>query len=358
MESLVTRAFWAGKRVLLTGHTGFKGCWMAMVLRWMGAEVHGLALPPDTSPDLFTMLSLDRSAASHVFDIRDRARLNSLLQGLEVDVVVHMAAQSLVRRSYRMPFETFDVNVRGTLNLLDALHQAAKYPPTLVITSDKVYRNDNSGTAFRETDPLGGDDPYSASKAACEIAVHAFAAAVRSRLASARGGNVIGGGDYAEDRLFPDAVRAYLSRKPLVLRHPDATRPWQHVLDTVFGYLKYAEMLADTSWDAPAALNFGPAGPVLSVGQALEIFAEALGTPIECTVPDTPGPAEKTALALNVSETRKRLGFANLLPQPEAIRWAGEWYRRVHAGENARTVTEEQIERYSSRSRDRVPCAS
>jgi CDP-glucose 4,6-dehydratase len=300
---------------------------------------------------------LSGSLASHLFDIRDRDRLDGLLTTFRPDVVIHLAAQALVRASYRIPFETFDVNIRGTLTLLDALRVAGGSPTVLIVTSDKVYRNDERGGAFRESDALGGDDPYSASKAACEIAVHAFAGAASLRLATARGGNVVGGGDYAEDRLLPDAIRAHLSKHALVVRHPGATRPWQHVLDTVFGYLRFAERLADHSWEAPTALNFGPAGPVLSVEHALDIFADALGSPIDRRVSEKSGPSEKRALALDIEQTRIRLGFENLLSQQDAIRWAGEWYAQVHGGENAISVTHKQIERYWAQC-EKVRCAS
>jgi CDP-glucose 4,6-dehydratase len=254
-------AFWAGKRVLVTGHTGFKGSWLTLWLSQMGAEVTGVALPPDGAPNHFSMARVAEVCRSEIIDLRDANEMHLIISETKPDIVLHLGAQALVRRSYRDPAGTFATNVQGTVNLLDALAEAGSARAILVVTSDKVYANDESGRAFREEDKLGGHDPYSLSKAASEHVVAAYRAArfanSGTAIATARGGNVIGGGDYSEDRIVPDIVRAARSDQPLVLRNPKATRPWQHVLDCLAGYLVFAEILA-TGGDYPQALNIGP----------------------------------------------------------------------------------------------------
>ena len=225
-----------GKRVFVTGHTGFKGSWLCELLLAAGAEVHGFALPPPTRPALFSQLGLSRRIASHTIgDIRDAAALEAAFASAKPDFVFHLAAQAIVRESYRVPRETFETNFMGTVNLLEAVRRSKGEVAVVCVTTDKVYENDESGRAFREDDPLGGRDPYSASKGACEIAISSyrrsfFADGCRVRLASARAGNVIGGGDWAKDRIVPDAMRAFLAGRELVVRNARSTRPWQHVL--------------------------------------------------------------------------------------------------------------------------------
>ncbi|MDB5463805.1 MAG: CDP-glucose 4,6-dehydratase protein [Phenylobacterium sp.] len=235
------RAFWRGQRVLLTGHTGFKGSWAAVWLERLGAEVTGLALAPDQSPSLFELAGVETLTRSLVVDLRDRAAVEAALAGRSFDLVLHMAAQPIVRTAIAEPVETFATNVMGTVHLLQALRVQAALKAALAITSDKVYANAETGRAFAEGDALGGKDPYSASKAATEIAVQSFAKSYFEPagvpLATARGGNVIGGGDFSPDRIVADIVRAARAQQPVVLRHPEATRPWQHVLDCLAGYL-------------------------------------------------------------------------------------------------------------------------
>ncbi|RVI05326.1 CDP-glucose 4,6-dehydratase, partial [Sinorhizobium meliloti] len=247
MSRLPDPEFWAGKRVLLTGHTGFKGSWAAVWLKEMGAHVTGYALPPASRPSLHDLLHPSGALGGQFGDIRDGEALATIARKSEPEIVLHMAAQPLVRESYAAPAETFDVNVMGTVRLLEAARATPSVKAVLVVTTDKVYRNDESGRHFRESDTLGGHDPYSGSKAACELAVATWRSAYLRecgiRVATARGGNVIGGGDFSADRLVPDVVRAALSGTRLNIRSPLATRPWQHVLDCLNGYFLFAEAL-------------------------------------------------------------------------------------------------------------------
>ncbi|EGF89428.1 CDP-glucose 4,6-dehydratase [Asticcacaulis biprosthecium C19] len=337
---MVSPDFWRRRRVLLTGHTGFKGCWTRVVLERLGAKVTGLSLAADT-PSLHGLLGGGDDAA---VDIRDRAAVRAAVDAAEPEVILHLAAQALVRASFDRPFETMETNIAGSLNLLEAVHAGGGDPAILMITSDKVYRNRNTGQFFTEDDALDGEDPYSASKAACEIAVHAAARACRLRVATARAGNVIGGGDFAADRLIPDIVRAVQSQSGLKLRHPEATRPWQHVLDIIFGYLIYAERLGQPG--LPPALNFGPGAEGLTVREVITLMEAALGQTVPWQVVPSDDKPERTRLELDVALSRSVLGFDNALSQDDAIRWAGDWYRRYLTGEPATRVTHDQLDTY------------
>jgi CDP-glucose 4,6-dehydratase len=265
-------AFWRGRRVLLTGHTGFKGAWLAFWLTRLGASVSGLALAPTTRPSLFDLLDLQRQCDHRTGDIRDEALVRRVVAETQPEIVLHLAAQALVRASYQDPLGTFSTNVMGTAHVLDALRQSPSTRVAVMVTTDKVYRNREWLWPYREDDPLGGHDPYSASKAACDIAVESWRLAFLREgavaVASARAGNVIGGGDWSADRLLPDAARAWLAGRPLVIRRPQAVRPWQHVIEPLAGYLVLAQHL----WQHPeaaGAYNFGPhpheAAPVRDV---------------------------------------------------------------------------------------------
>lgn len=343
--------FWRGKRVLLTGHTGFKGAWAAIWLSRLGAEVTGVALPPDQQPSLFTLAGVDSLVQSHLLDIRDRAALEAAVGGRSFDLVLHMAAQAIVRTSVEDPVGTFDTNVMGTAHLLQALRAQPALQAALVITSDKVYANNDSGRAFVEGDPLGGKDPYSASKAAAEIVVQSFARSYFPGVAvgSARGGNVIGGGDFSRDRLVADIVRAARAGEAVVLRHPEATRPWQHVLDCLAGYFTLIEALA-TRPDAPRAVNFGPrpGGPEVTVGELATLGVQALDGKPWIHEPD-PNSLEARALAIDAGLARSALGFESRLDAPEAVALTMDWYAREAAGESPLGLCVEQIEGYEAR---------
>ncbi len=330
--------FWSGRRVLVTGHTGFKGAWLTLWLAEQGAAVTGVALEPATEPALFTQLGLAERIDHRIADIRDRAGLARIVAEAQPQVVFHMAAQALVLDSYREPSGTWDTNVTGTVNLLEALRTLPGQDgpvAVVVVTTDKVYENPEDGRPFSEDAPLGGHDPYSASKAACEIAVSSWRRAFfraggadRIRIATARAGNVVGGGDWAENRLLPDLARAFAEGAVLKVRNPQAVRPWQHVLDPLAGYMTLAEALA-TSAD-PAfqdAFNFGPDGAAARpVAQVLEAAcAHWPGRWVAETPPDAPH--EAGVLTLATDRARDRLGWRPRWDFARTIRETVTWYR-------------------------------
>ncbi|MDB5452297.1 MAG: CDP-glucose 4,6-dehydratase protein [Caulobacteraceae bacterium] len=349
----VNAAFWAGKRVLLTGHTGFKGGWAAVWLSRLAAEVTGLALPPDQTPSLFDLAGVDRLLDSHFADLRDPAAVDAVLAGREFDLVLHMAAQPIVRTAIEDPVATFAANIMGTAHLLQSLRRQPALAAVLVVTSDKVYANAETGRAFQEGDALGGKDPYSASKAAAEIVTQSFARsyyeAAGTPLATARGGNVIGGGDFSRDRLTADIVRAARGGEQVVLRHPEATRPWQHVLDCVAGYLTHLQALA-TDPATPRALNFGPrpGGPEVTVGELATLGVAALGAQPWRHEPD-PNSIEARSLAIDASLAKRVLGFESRLDAPQAVALTMDWYARQARGENALGLCQAQLADYESR---------
>ncbi|HEY8574129.1 CDP-glucose 4,6-dehydratase [Phenylobacterium sp.] len=349
----VDPGFWAGKRVLLTGHTGFKGAWAAIWLARLGAKVTGLALEPDQDPSLFELAGVGHIVDSRIADLRDQTAVEAALSREAFDLVLHMAAQPIVRTAIADPVATFASNVMGTAHLLQALRDHPALKVVLVITSDKVYANAEAGRAFTEADALGGKDPYSASKAATEIVTASFARSYFDKagvpVATARGGNVIGGGDFSRDRLVADIVRAARGQEQVVLRHPEATRPWQHVLDCVAGYLVHAQALA-TRPDAPRALNFGPrpGGPEVTVGELATLGVEALGAQPWRHEPD-PYSLEAKSLAIDATLARQALGFESRLDARQAVALTMDWYRRQANGEDALALCREQIEGYEAR---------
>ena len=342
--------FWRGKRVLLTGHTGFKGAWAAIWLAGAGAEITGLALPPDQTPSLFDLAGVETLITSLLVDLRDEAAVTAALADRSFDLVLHMAAQPIVRAAIAAPVATFASNVMGTVHLLQALRAQTALKAALVITSDKVYANAETGRAFAEGDPLGGKDPYSASKAATEIAVASFARSYFEPagvpLATARGGNVIGGGDFSRDRIVADIVRAARGQEQVVLRHPEATRPWQHVLDCVAGYLAYLQALA-TEPATPRSMNFGPkpGGAEVTVGELASLGVEALGAQPWRHEPD-PTSIEARSLAIDASLARRTLSFESPLDAPAAVALTMDWYRRQANGESALDLCKGEIADY------------
>jgi CDP-glucose 4,6-dehydratase len=349
---MIDRSFWRDRRVLLTGHTGFKGAWLALWLERLGAEVFGLALPPETEPALFSLLQPMSGLRSRLADLRDPAAVAAIVGEARPSVVIHMAAQALVRRSYLDPVGTMATNVMGTAYLLDALRAAEELESVVVVTTDKVYRDTGHRRPFSEQDPLGGSDPYSASKAAAEHLVAcmgaSFFATSGVAVATARAGNVIGGGDWSEDRLIPDVWRAVRARQPLRLRNPLATRPWQHVLEPLCGYLTYAERLA-SGGDLPASLNFGPAtDDELTVATVAETMLAAMnGSP--CWVREEgPQPKETQHLAIDPALAMRTIGWRPRLNALQALQWTAEWYGAVANGADAREMTAGQIRRYEA----------
>jgi CDP-glucose 4,6-dehydratase len=348
----LNREFWRGQRVLLTGHTGFKGAWAAIWLTGLGAEVTGVALPPEQTPNLFELAGVHGLVDSHMVDLRHATAVERFLDERRFDLVLHMAAQPIVRAAIADPVTTFATNIMGTAHLLQALRAQPELKAALVVTSDKVYANADTGRAFVEADPLGGKDPYSASKAATEIVVQSFAKSyfepAGTPLATARGGNVIGGGDFSRDRIVADIVRAAHAGEPVVLRHPEATRPWQHVLDCLAGYFRHLEALA-TDPGAPRALNFGPrpGGREVTVGELATLGVQALGGQPWVHEPD-PRSLEARSLAIDASLARRALGFESRLDAPQAVALTMDWHRRQAAGEDALALCRTQIEGYEA----------
>lgn len=352
---MLNKAFWPGKRVLVTGHTGFKGSWLTLWLQKLSVQVTGISLQPTTTPSLFSLLGFN-SLGPQLFncfqDIRDAAGLESLVKRSKPEIVFHLAAQPLVRASYRDPLATFDTNVMGTANLLNAVRNTPTVRVVVVITTDKVYRNFEHPYPYREDDHLGGHDPYSASKAASELIVSsyrdAFLVGQGVAIATARAGNVIGGGDWSEDRLIPDAVRAWQGDQPLDIRRPDAIRPWQHVLEPLTGYMALAEKL----WESPelaGAYNFGPeTSEAATVREVVELAQSAYGRGEVLWGNGSEGPHEAGWLALEIAKARTVLGVTPRWRLTESVNHTMDWYRRLIAGEDAKALCLKDIEAYEA----------
>jgi CDP-glucose 4,6-dehydratase len=355
--------FWRDKRVFLTGHTGFKGSWLSLWLHRLGARVQGYALAPPTVPSLFELAGVEGCVQSMLADIRDHARLSHELAAFEPDIVLHLAAQSVVLESYTNPVETFSTNVIGTANVLDSVRRMSRPCAVVNVTTDKVYENRHWVWGYRENDRLGGRDPYSSSKACAEFVARAFRdsffaapadPAVSVGVASARAGNVIGGGDWTPWQLVPDTIRALQEGRPVVLRHPEAIRPWQHVLDCLSGYLMLAEALHGNASHFGGEWNFGPAdADASSVSHVVEALA-GHWKQMNPWIRSAEGHAhEETELRLNSQKAARELGWQCRLDLSEALAWTAEWFRGQEAGDSARVLCERQMERYMQLPKDR-----
>lgn len=347
---------YAGRPVFVTGHTGFKGAWLALWLARLGARVHGYALAPDASPNLFELAHVHDTLARHdIADIRDLPALTAALQAAAPEIVFHLAAQPLVRRGYRAPLETWSTNVMGTVHLLEAVRSCPSVQAVIVVTTDKCYQNQERLSGYNESDPLGGNDPYSASKAGAELVVQSYRKSFFSGsgalLASARAGNVIGGGDWCEDRLIPDAVRAVSSGRPLQIRNPAATRPWQHVLEALHGYLLLGQRLLAGDAACADAFNFGPEAPdnlpVATVLTRMQQYWPELAWQLDAEAFNTP--SEANLLFLDSDRARRMLDWSPRWGLATGIEKTATWYQAVlHDPQAAREITKQQLDQFGA----------
>lgn len=357
MESLVNRsqlaAYYQGKKVFLTGHTGFKGAWLAAWLHSLGATVKGYALEPESDACLYNSLKLTELCDSVIADIRDRKKLSDEIISFKPDFIFHLAAQPLVRRSYRIPAETFEVNVAGTANLLEAVRDLPGKCTVVIITTDKVYENKEIDVLYKESDSLGGYDPYSASKACTELVVSSFRnsffntaqfSSHNKAIASARAGNVIGGGDFSEDRIIPDIVRALKNQLTIDVRNPHAVRPWQHVLEPLGGYLLLGGLLNNNSEKYSGAYNFGPLpADHLTVEELVKLSINVWGSGNWKDTSDPSQPHEATLLKLDITKAAEQLNWKPKLDAAKAIEWTINWYKQT---DDIRNFTFNQLESY------------
>ncbi|HEY9697181.1 MAG TPA: CDP-glucose 4,6-dehydratase [Trichocoleus sp.] len=354
---MIDRQFWSGKRVFITGHTGFKGSWLSLWLQGLNAEILGYSLQPPSNPSLFELANVAEGMTSVIGDVRSLAHLQQVMTDFQPEIVIHMAAQPLVRRSYQAPVETYATNVMGTVHLLESVRHTSSVKAVVDITSDKCYENREWHWGYRERDALGGYDPYSSSKACAEL----IAASYRNSffnveryeehgvaLATTRAGNVIGGGDWAADRLVPDILKALLRQESVPIRNPNATRPWQHVLEPLNGYLMLAERLYQDGAKYADAWNFGPdSSNVETVGWIADRLYEMWGGEFTWQRDQqTTHAHENTFLKLDCSKAQGQLGWRPQLDLEVTLQWIVEWTKAYQAGEEMRSVTQEQIQEF------------
>lgn len=353
MEAMVNPAFWRGRRVLVTGHTGFKGGWLSLWLRSLGAEVSGFALAPPTQPSLCDVAAVESGMRVTRADIRDLSAVRRAVEDSGAEVILHLAAQALVRHSYADPVETYASNVMGTVHVLEAARLAAGVKAVVVVTSDKCYENREWAWGYRENEPMGGHDPYSNSKGCAELVTSAYRRSyfrgADRHVASARAGNVIGGGDWAADRLVPDIIRAVARGESVSIRSPGAIRPWQHVLEPLSGYLMLAEQLVASGGAFADGWNFGPADEdARPVQDVVGLVTELWGDGARWELDAKPHPHEAHYLKLDCSRARQVLGWRPRLALADALRWTVEWYRAHRSGADMHAFCLEQIARYQS----------
>ena len=359
MEKMaVTKAFWQGKKVFLTGHTGFKGSWLALWLQDMGAEVTGYSLPAPTEPSLFLLAKVADNMSHTIGDIRDAQNLKRAIGEVKPEIVMHLAAQPLVRYSYREPVETYETNVMGTLHLLEAIRNVGSVRACVLITTDKCYENREWDWGYREIDPMGGFDPYSSSKGCMELLSASYRNSYfpphkynehQTAIATARAGNVIGGGDWAEDRLIPDMINAFINRQPAIIRNPNATRPWQHVLEPLSGYLELAQKLYEQGMQFAEAWNFGPdlhdAKPVSWIAKELSRLWEENA---QWQTDSNEHPHEAHYLKLDCSKAYARLNWRPRWTLQQALANITEWHKAHENGADMHELTLQQIHQYQS----------
>jgi len=353
----VQKDFWKDKRVLISGHTGFKGSWLSLWLQAEGAHVIGYSLAPPTQPSMFVAAKVAEGMTSVIGDIRDLNQLQKCIAQHNPEIIFHMAAQSLVRYSYNHPVMTYSTNVLGTVNILEAVRNSKSVRVVINVTSDKCYENKEWVWGYRENEALGGRDPYSSSKACAELVASAYRSSYFPReehgnhgvaVASVRAGNVIGGGDWSQDRLIPDIMKAFMENRPVIIRSPGATRPWQHVLDCLSGYRCLAERLWNNGQEYAQGWNFGPdAEDAKTVAWVLEHLTKSWGEGAAWEVDSSKNPPEAHYLRLDCTKAKTILGWSPRLPLTKALEWTVEWYRNYQGDKNMQDLTIAQIAGYT-----------
>lgn len=349
-------SFWNGKKVFVTGHTGFKGSWLSLWLQMLGAEVFGYSLTPPTSPSLFDLAHIAEGMTSVIGDIRDLHFLKEMMHTCQPDIVIHLAAQPLVRESYHNPVDTYAVNIMGTVNVLEAVRSVPSVKAVVSVTSDKCYENREWVWGYRETDPMGGHDPYSSSKGCAELVTTAYRQSFFNpadyaqhgvAIASVRAGNVIGGGDWAKDRLIPDILRAWSVGEEVIIRNPQAVRPWQHVLEPLHGYLMLAEKLFTQGCLYGGGWNFGPnESGVKTVAWIVEHLKQLWGNDANWNHDSRFQPHEANYLTLDCSKARNQLAWEPQLDLSIALAWIVDWHKTWQQGDDMKQKTQEQIQEF------------
>lgn len=359
MENMgLNRHFWKGKRVLVTGHTGFKGSWLSFWLNDMGVRLKGIALPPASKPNLYSVLSLNNIMESKFGDIRDKEFVSREISVFDPDIIIHMAAQAIVRTSYHDPLATFETNVLGTANILNTARKLENLKAVVSVTSDKCYENREWDWKYREMDAMGGFDPYSASKGCAELVTSSFRRSFfqndstnknQTGVASVRAGNVIGGGDWSDDRLIPDCIRFIFEQEELNIRNPHAIRPWQNILDLLRGYMILTEKLYFDPERYSGPWNFGPSDDdEKPVGEILEIMAGYAGDSFKWNYDESDNPHEASYLKLDSSKARKKLGWRTFLPLKNSLEQLMNWYSEYYEGKDMTSYTRDVIREFEN----------
>ena len=350
-------SFWKNKKVLLTGHTGFKGSWLSLWLKRLNVDLIGFSNSVPTKPSLFELAGIEETITSITGDISDPSQISDVIKKYNPDIIIHMAAQSLVLKSYEHPLETFSTNTMGTVNLLDAIRKVGTPKVVLNVTSDKCYENKELGLKFKEDDPIGGLDPYSSSKGCAELVTSAFRNSFFNiddfdrhhvAIASVRAGNVIGGGDWAEDRLIPDIFKNILVNKPIKIRNPDSIRPWQFILDALYGYLLLIEKLWDDGIKYSGAWNFGSMEDARTVSWITKKLSELWDVNIDWEFEKKDHKHEANYLELDCSKSSRMLGWKPKMDLNMTLEWIVDWYKQYQQKNDIRPFTEKQIEKYNS----------
>lgn len=353
MEGLVKmrRSFWEGKKVLITGHTGFKGGWLSHWLIELGAEVIGYSLRPSTQPNLFTATHLPDQVTSYINNIINYDKLLTIMKKHKPEIIFHLAAQPLVGNSYKSPLDTYQTNVMGTVNILEAIREVDCVKVAVIVTTDKCYDNQNSEYPYKESDRLGGHDPYSSSKSCAELIVASYRCSFfyhkdSPKIATVRAGNVIGGGDWTSGRLFPDIIHSISNDRKLFIRNPFSTRPWQHVLDPLNGYITLAEKMWSNS-SLEGSWNFGPdISKTFTVSEIVSMTENLWGAKLNVQYDRTSSGYESKHLSIDSNKAKKHLNWKQLISMEEAIEWSISWYKKYLNSENMKFVTQEQIKQF------------